>query len=99
MDKQTYESKVNELSGALKQKFSNLNLSSDELKKAITSPDEFISLVSQKTGVPKDEASQKIHQVMETLHIDETTAKGFMAKLGEKVESNFEKVKDKFSHH
>lgn len=99
MDKQAYESKFNELSGALKQKFSNLNLTPDELKKAMTNQDEFISLVSKKTGVPQNEASAKVHQVMETLHIDESMAKGFMAKFGEKVESKFEKIKDKFSHH
>lgn len=99
MDKQAYEKKFTELSGALKQKFSNLNLSADELKIAMTSPDEFITLVSEKTGVSKEEASAKVHQVMESLHIDDAMAKGFMAKFGDKVESKFEKIKEKFTHH
>lgn len=99
MEKQSYESKLGDLSSALKQKFNNLNLTSDELKKALTSPDEFISLVSLKTGIPKEEASKKVHEVMESAHIDEAIAKGFMAKMSGKVESGFEKFKEKFSRH
>lgn len=99
MDKQGYEAKFVELSGALKQKFGNLNLSPDELKKSMTSPDEFINLVSTRTGVPKEEASRKVHEVMETLHIDDEMSKGFMAKLTDKVESKYEQIKSKFSHH
>lgn len=99
MDKQMFEGKFNEFSTALKQKFSNANLSEEELRKAVTSPDEFASLVSQRTGIPKEEASQKVHQVMDTLHVDDETAKGFMAKFGDKVESKFEQIKNKFSHH
>ncbi|MBV2168787.1 MAG: hypothetical protein KUL82_08780 [Bdellovibrio sp.] len=98
MDKDMIQGKLTELSGALKQNFGNLNLSEDELKKAMTSPDEFVSLVSQKTGLPKEETSKKVHQVMDTLHIDDAMAKGFMAKIGDKVESKFEQIKNKFSH-
>lgn len=99
MDRQVYEAKFTELSGALKQKFGDLNLSADELKKAMTSPDEFIALVSAKTGVSKEEASQKVHQVMTSLHIDDDMAKGFMSKFADKVESKYEQIKNKFTHH
>lgn len=101
MDKLAYESKFNELSGALKQKFGNvnLNLSPDELKKAMTSPDEFIALVATRTGVPKEEASKKVYQVMDSLHIDDAMAKGFMAKFTDKVESKLDAIKNKFTHH
>lgn len=98
MDKQSLEGKFNEFSGALKSKFSNLNLSEEEIKKAMASPDDLINLVSQKTGIPKEEASQKVHQVMDSLHIDDATAKGFMAKLADKVENKYEEFKNKLSH-
>lgn len=99
MDTQTVESKFSELSGALNQKFGNLNLTQDELRKAMASPDGLVALVSQKTGIPKDEASRKVHEVMSDLHIDDEMAKGFMAKVADKVESKFGQIKDKFTHH
>lgn len=98
MDKEALFGKFNEVSGALKQKFGDLNLSEDELKKALNSPDEFIALVSQKTGISQEEASKKVHQVMDTLHIDDDTAKGYMAKFADKVESKYEEFKNKLSH-
>lgn len=98
MDKQFLEGKFNEVSGALRQQFSNLNLSDEEIKKALASPDDLVALVSQKTGIPKEEASKRVHQVMDTLHIDDAQAKGFMAKFADKVESKYEEFKRKLSH-
>ncbi|WP_374075441.1 hypothetical protein [Bdellovibrio bacteriovorus] len=98
MDKQFLEGKFNEVSGALKQQFSNLNLSDEEIRKAMSSPDDLVDLVSQKTGLPKEEASKRVHQVMDSLHIDDAQAKGFMAKFADKVESKYEEFKNKLSH-
>ncbi|MEK2646742.1 hypothetical protein [Bdellovibrio sp. BCCA] len=98
MDKQFLEGKFNEVSGALKQKFSNLNLSDEELKKAMSSPDELVNLVSQKTGLPPEEARQKVHQALDTLHISDEQAKGFMAKFADKVESKYAEFKNKLTH-
>lgn len=42
--------------------------------------------------------AKKVHQIMDSLHIDDEMAKGFMAKIGDKVESKFEQIKSKFSH-
>ncbi len=98
MDKQAFEGKFTELSSVLRLKFSNLNLTDEELKIAMQSPDEFVELVSQKTGVPREEASQKVHQVMDTLHVDDEASKGFMAKLADKVENKYDEIKSKFTH-
>ena len=95
LNKEALSGKFNEFSGALKQKLGNINLSDEELKQAMSNPEQLIDLVAQKTGIPREEASQKVHQVMDTLNIDETTAKGFMAKVSDKVD----KIKNKFSHH
>ncbi|WII73120.1 hypothetical protein QJS83_04440 [Bdellovibrio sp. 22V] len=99
MDTQALQTKFNEFSGALKEKFGNIDLSQDELRKAMTSPDEFAELVSEKTGLPKEECNQKVHQVMDSLHIDDATAKGFMAKFSDTIEKKYDQFKSKFTHH
>lgn len=98
MDKQTFESKFGDISQAFKQKFSNLNLSDDELKKALKNPDDLISLVSAKTGISREEADKKVHQVMARFNITDETAKGLMAKWGDKVGDKISDIKNKLSH-
>ena len=100
MDTQSiFQGKIGEISNALKNQFANLNLSEDELKAAMKSPDDLMNYVCEKTGVSKEEATQKVHSVMSSLHIDDDTAKSWMAKFSDKVESRYDAFKDKFSHH
>lgn len=99
MDTQMFQGKIGEISTALKSQFSNLNLSEEELKKAMASPDDLINLVCERTGISKEEASKKVHAMMSTLHIDDETAKGWMAKLTDKVEHKYDEIKNKLSHH
>lgn len=98
MDKQFFDSKIGDFSNALKQKFSGLNLTDEEIKKAMRNPDEFVSLVSAKTGVPREEADKRVHQAMSTVGIDDATVKGFMEKWGDKVGDKLTEIKNKFSH-
>ena len=98
MDTQMFQGKIGEISTALKSQFANLNLSEDEIKKALASPDDLINLVCARTGVSKEEASKKVHAMMSTLHIDDETAKSWMAKLTDKVEHKYGEIKSKFTH-
>ncbi len=98
MDTQMFQGKFGEISNALKSQFSNLNLSEDELKKAMASPDDLINLVCERTGLSKEEASKKVHSLMSSLHIDDETAKSWMAKLSDKVEHKYDEIKSKFTH-
>lgn len=99
MDTQSvFQGKVGEISNALKSQFTNLNLSEDDIKMALKSPDDLINLICERTGISKEEATQKVHSVMSTLHIDDETAKSWMAKFGDKVESKYDAFKSKFTH-
>lgn len=95
MNKQ-FESKLTEFNGALKQKFAGLNISEEELRRVSKSPDELVTLVSQKTGAPREEVDKKVHQLMDDLHIGE--GKGFFGKFTEKVENKYEEIKNKLTH-
>ena len=94
MDKQVCEGKVTEISGALKQKLSSLNLSEEELRNTNGDFDQIVSLVSQKLGIPKEEASVKVEQVMSSLNLDESSTHRF----SEKVAKKYEEIKSKFMH-
>jgi len=98
MDTQMFEGKYNEVSSALKSQFSNLNISEEELKQALSSPDDLINFICEKTGLSKEEATQKVHSLMSSLHIDDETAKSWMAKFGESVEHKYDELKSKFTH-
>lgn len=98
MDKQSIDSKLGDFSSALKQKFSNLNLSDEEIKKALKNPDELITLVSSKAGISREEADKRVHQVMSKVGIDDATVKGFMDKWGDKVGEKIAEIKNKLSH-
>lgn len=99
MKTQMFKDKFGEISTALKSQFSNLNLSEEELKKAMSSPDDLVNLVCERTGLSKEEASKKVHSMMSTLHIDDETAKSWMAKLSASVEHKYDELKNKFTHH
>ena len=94
MDKQVFEGKFTEISGAFKQKLSSLNLSEEELRNTNGDFDQIVSLVSQKLGIPKEEASVKVKQVMSSLNLDESSTNSF----SEKVAKTFEEIKSKFIH-
>ncbi|UXR64320.1 hypothetical protein EZJ49_14725 [Bdellovibrio bacteriovorus] len=98
MDKQAIENKFGDFSSALKQKFAGLNLTDEEIKKALKNPDDLVSLVSAKTGISREEADKRVHQVMSTVGIDDATVKGFMEKWGDKVGDKLADIKNKLSH-
>ena len=98
MDKQVFEGKFNEMSSAIKSQFSNLNLSEEQLKDAMKSPDDLINLISEKTGISKEDAAQKVHAMMTQYNVSDEQAKGFMAKLEEKIEHGVDTIKSKFTH-
>lgn len=98
MDTQMFQGKFNEISGALKSQFANLNISEDDLKKAMSSPDDLINLICERTGISKEEATTKVHAMMSSLHIDDETAKSWMAKFSDKVEHKYDELKSKFTH-
>ncbi len=94
MDKQMFEGHLSDISGAMKQKFSNLNLSEDEIKATHGDPEELIDLVCSKTGVSREEATKQVNQVMSSLSLDDSATKSF----GEKISAKFDEIKDKFTH-
>lgn len=94
MDKQMFEGKFNEISGALKQKLSSLNLTEEELKNTNGDFDQIVSLVASKLGIPETEAREKVKQVMSSLNIDESSTQSF----SEKVAKTFDEIKNKFIH-
>mgnify|MGYP003343178706 CR=1 FL=1 len=98
MDKSMFEGKIGEISNSLKAKFANLNLSEEEIRTAMQSPDDLVDTISAKTGLPKEEAKAKVHEVMSELHIDDEMAKSWMAKFGDKVEHKYAEFKSKFTH-
>lgn len=98
MDKQLFENKFGDFSNALKQKFAGLNLTDEEIKKAMKNPDELVTLVSAKTGISREEADKRVHQAMSTVGIDDAQVKGFMEKWGDKVGDKIAEIKNKFSH-
>ncbi|MDG0815415.1 hypothetical protein [Bdellovibrio svalbardensis] len=99
MDTQMFQGKIGEISNALKSQFANLNLSDDEIKKAMSSPDDLINLICERTGISHEEASKRVHTMMSSLNISDETAKGWMAKLSETVEHKYDEIKNKFTHH
>lgn len=94
MDKQMFEGKFNEISGALKQKLSSLNLTEEELRSTHGDFDQIVNLVSQKLGIPPEEAKEKVKQVMSSLNLDESSTQSF----SEKVAKTFDEIKSKFTH-
>ena len=98
MEKPVFEGKFNEISSALKSQFANLNLSEQQIKDAMKSPDDLINLVSEKTGISKEAATEKVHAMMAQYNISDEQAKGFMAKLEEKIEHGVDTIKSKFTH-
>jgi hypothetical protein len=95
---QSLDSKFGEISSALKSQFSNLNLSEAQIKDALKSPDDLINLISEKTGMSREAASQKVHEMMTQYNITDEQAKGFMAKMEQKFESGIDAIKSKFNH-
>lgn len=98
MDTSMFEGKFGDITSALKSQFPKMNISEEEIKTAMQSPDDLIQLVCDRTGLSKEEASQKVHSVMDSLHISDETAKGWMAKLSANVEHKYGELKDKFLH-
>ncbi|MFS4459502.1 hypothetical protein [Bdellovibrio sp. HCB2-146] len=94
MDKQMFEGKFSEISGALKQKLSSLNLTEEEIRNTNGDFDQIVSLVATKLGVPESEAREKVKQVMSSLNIDESSTQSF----SEKVAKTFDEIKNKFIH-
>lgn len=94
MDKQMFEGKFNEISGALKQKLSSINLTEEELKNTHGDFNKIAGLVSAKLGIPPEEAREKVKQVMSSLNINEGSTRSF----SEKVAKTFDEIKSKFTH-
>ncbi|MNT08796.1 hypothetical protein D3C72_1435500 [compost metagenome] len=92
MNTELFKSKFGEFSGELSKKFSNINLTEEELRRTQGNVDELATLISAKTGMPKDEVLKKVNDV--TSHFDASTSKSFMDKVGEK----YEEIKHKFTH-
>ncbi len=92
------QSKFGEISSALKSQFANLNLSDAQIKDALKSPDDLVSLICEKTGMSKEAATQKVHEMMAQYNITDEQAKSFMARWGEKVEHGIDTIKSKFTH-
>jgi len=98
MEKPVFGEKFSEMSSALKSQFANLNLSDEQIKDALKSPDDLINLISEKTGISKEAATQKVHAMMTQYNVSDEQAKGFMAKLEEKIEHGVDTIKSKFTH-
>ncbi|WP_413558710.1 hypothetical protein [Bdellovibrio sp. HCB209] len=92
------QSKFGEISTALKSQFANLNLSDAQIKDALKSPDDLINMISEKTGMSKEAATEKVHSLMAQYNISDEQAKSFMARMGEKVEHGIDTIKSKFTH-
>ncbi|WP_413582622.1 hypothetical protein [Bdellovibrio sp. HCB288] len=104
MDNQTnqnlsgLQSHFGEISSALKSQFSNLNLSEDQIREALKSPDDLVNLICEKTGLSKEAAKEKVHSLMAQYNISDDQAKGFMARMTDKVEDGIDAIKSKFTH-
>lgn len=90
--------KLGELSNALKKNFSNLNMTDEEIRSALKSPHELTNVISAKTGMAKEEVDKRVHKAMSAVGLDESTARGFMEKWGDKVGDKIAEIKNKLSH-
>ncbi|AHI06944.1 hypothetical protein BDW_12220 [Bdellovibrio bacteriovorus W] len=97
-NKEMLSQKSTEIMSALKNQFPNLNLSEQEVRTALKNPDELIELVCSRTGMQREQVEEKFHKVLSSVGVDSEKAKGFMAKMGSKVENKFDQIKDKFNH-
>lgn len=97
-NKEMLTQKASAIMSGLKTQFPNLNLSEQEVRTALKNPDDLIELVCSRTGMQKEQVEEKIHKVFSSAGIDSEKAKGFMAKMGSKVENKFDQIKDKFNH-
>lgn len=98
MDTQLLQGKFDEISSNLKTQFSNMKISDDELKAALSSPDGLVSIISAKTGISQEEARTKVHDMMIALHIDDDITKNWMSKIADRVEHKYDELKGKFTH-
>lgn len=98
INKEILSEKSSSIISGLKSKFPKLNLSETEMRTALKDPDELVELICSRTGMPKEQVEEKVHKVLTSVGIDSEKAKGFMAKMGSKVENKFDQIKDKFSH-
>lgn len=97
-NKETLSQKSTAVMSGLKNHFPNLNLSEQEVRTALKNPDDLIELICSRTGMQKEQVEEKVHKVFSSVGIDSEKAKGFMAKMGSKVENKFDQIKDKFNH-
>ena len=94
MNTELFKSKFGEFSGELSKKFSNINLTEEELRRTQGNVDELATLISAKTGIPKDEVLKKVNDVTSHFDASTTSNKSFMDKVGEKIDE----IKHKFTH-
>jgi len=94
MNTELFKSKFGEFSGELSKKFSNINLTEEELRRTQGNVDELATLISAKTGIPKDEVLKKVNDVTSHFDASTTSHKSFMDKVGEKIDE----IKHKFTH-
>ncbi|UYL09197.1 hypothetical protein B9G69_001225 [Bdellovibrio sp. SKB1291214] len=92
------QSKFWEISSALKTQYANLNLSEAQIRDALKSPDDLINMISEKTGISKEAATEKVHSLMAQYNISDDQAKSFMSRMTEKVEHGIDTIKSKFIH-
>ena len=92
MNTELFKSKFSEFSGELSKKFSNLNVTTEELRETHGDVDQLATLISAKTGIPREQVLMKINEV--TRNFDAGSEKSFMDKVSEK----FDELKHKFTH-
>ena len=92
MNTELFNAKFSEFSGELSKKFSNLNVTTEELRQTHGDVEQLATLISAKTGIPREEVISRINDV--TRNFNAGSDKSFMDKVSEK----FDELKHKFMH-
>jgi|GEM_PF-5467142 hypothetical protein len=92
MNTELFNSKFSEFSGEITKKFSNLNVTTEELRETHGDVDQLATLISAKTGIPREEVISRINDV--TRNFNAGSEKSFM----DKVSAKFDELKHKFLH-
>ena len=85
-----------QITSALKEEFKGIKFTEEEVRECLTSREEFVELICRKTGLPKQEVSHKVQQLLSRFETDSDSNQGFMAKVTNKVEGTMESLKEKF---
>lgn len=84
------------ITSALKEEFNGVEFREEEVRQCISSREDLVELVCRKTGLPKEEAEQKIQHILNRFGMDSEAARSFMAKVTNKVEGTMENLKNRF---